>query len=96
MKFMTDFGRTPKINGSAGRDHYPYAYSVVLVGGGIRGGQVYGSSDLLGAYPHNLPCRPNDLHATIFRALGISTDSFLVDDLDRPLPLTDGQPLPLF
>ena len=94
--FMTDFGRTPKINGSAGRDHYPYAYSVVLAGGGIRGGQVYGSSDLLGAYPHNLPCRPNDLHATIFRALGISTDSFLVDDLDRPLPLTDGQLLPLF
>lgn len=68
---LGDFGRTPKINGSAGRDHYPHAYSVVLAGGGIRGGQVYGSSDRHGAFPHNLPCGPNDLHATIFKALGI-------------------------
>ena len=94
--FITDFGRTPKINGSAGRDHYPHAYSVVLAGGGIRGGQVYGSSDSLGAHPHNLPCRPNDLHATIFRALAIPPDSYLTDNLGRPLPITDGQPLPLF
>ncbi|MCY2946465.1 MAG: DUF1501 domain-containing protein [Planctomycetota bacterium] len=93
---LGDFGRTPKINGSAGRDHYPHAYSVVLAGGGIRGGQVYGSSDRHGAFPHNLPCGPNDLHATIFKALGIPLDSVMNDLLNRPHHLTDGQPLPLF
>lgn len=92
---MGDFGRTPKVNGGAGRDHYPYAFSVALAGGGIRGGQVYGSSDRHGAFPHNLPCGPNDLHATIFQALGISLDTVLHDLLGRPHPLTDGQPLPL-
>ncbi len=93
---MGDFGRTPKINGNSGRDHYPYSFSVVLAGGGIRGGQVYGSSDRLGAFPHNLPCRPNDLHATIFEAMDISPDSVLYDNLNRPHKICDGRPLPLF
>ncbi|MCH8830864.1 MAG: DUF1501 domain-containing protein, partial [Planctomycetes bacterium] len=92
--FLTDFGRTPKINGGAGRDHYPHAFSVVLAGGGIRGGQVYGSSDKLGAHPHHLPCGPNDLHATIFQSLGIPVDAFLSDNLGRPHQITDGKPLP--
>src|SRR5436305_3422779 len=52
---LTDFGRTPRVNGSAGRDHYPYCYSVALAGGGIRGGQVYGSSDRIGAFPQDRP-----------------------------------------
>lgn len=94
--FLTEFGRTPRINGSAGRDHYPSCYSVALAGGGIRGGQVHGSSDRLGAFPRDLPCGPNDLHATIFRALGIPLDAHLVDNLGRSFPLTDGRPLPLF
>src|SRR4030095_9731642 len=51
VAILTDFGRTPKINGGAGRDHYPSVYSVVLTGGGIRGGQIYGSSDGTGALP---------------------------------------------
>jgi hypothetical protein len=93
---MGDFGRTPKINGGAGRDHYPYCFSVALAGGGIRGGQVYGSSDSIAAYPHNLPCGPNALHATIFQSLGIPLDAELFDRLNRPQRLTDGQPLPLF
>ncbi len=93
---LGDFGRTPKINGSAGRDHYPHAFSVVLAGGGIQGGQVYGSTDRLGAFPHHLPCGPNDLHATIFQALGIPLHSTLFDLLNRPHHLTDGKPLPLF
>jgi hypothetical protein len=93
---MGDFGRTPKINGGAGRDHYPYSFSIVLAGGGIRGGQVYGSSDKIGAYPHNLPCRPNDIHATIFKAMNISPDAILYDNLNRPHEICDGRPLPLF
>ena len=93
---MGDFGRTPKINGGAGRDHYPYSFSVALAGGGIRGGQVYGSSDKIGAYPHDLPCRPNDIHATIFEALKISPDAILYDNLNRPHKICDGRALPLF
>ena len=93
--FLTEFGRTPRINVSAGRDHYPYCYSVALAGGGIRGGQVYGSSDRLGAFPRDLPCGPNDLHATIFDVLGIPLDAYLQDGSGRPLPITDGRVLPL-
>ena len=92
-----DFGRTPKINGAAGRDHHPYCYSVVFAGGGIQGGQVYGASDPIGAYPAQSPCAPHDLHATVFQALGIPLLSELKDQFDRPRYLCDaGQPLPLF
>lgn len=93
--WLTEFGRTPKISGN-GRDHYPLCYSVAFAGGGIRGGQVYGRSDRRGAEPAELACGPNDLHATIFQALGIPLDSHLQDNLGRPLAITDGQPLPLF
>jgi hypothetical protein len=93
---LTDFGRTPRVNGGAGRDHYPNAYSIFLAGGGIRGGQVYGSSDNHGAFPRDLPTGPADVHATIFRAMGIPLDSMLRDGTGRPHALTTGQPLPLF
>jgi uncharacterized protein (DUF1501 family) len=93
---LTDFGRTPRVNGSAGRDHYPDAYSIFLAGGGIRGGQVYGSSDRLGAFPRDNPTGPADVHATIFQALGIPLDTHLHDATGRPYPLCDGRPLPLF
>ena len=94
--WLTEFGRTPKINRGAGRDHYPFCYSVVFAGGGVRGGQVYGRSDRHAAEPADLPCGPNDLHATIFHALGIPQETQLVDNLGRPFPVTDGLPLPLF
>jgi hypothetical protein len=94
--WLTEFGRTPKINGASGRDHYPNVYSVVLAGGGVRGGQVYGRSDRHAAEPAELPCGPNDLHATIFHALGIPADAQLEDNLGRPLSVTDGRALPLF
>jgi hypothetical protein len=68
---------------------------VALAGGGIRGGQVYGSSDRHGAFPRDLPCGPNDLHATIFQALGIPLESALTDLQGRPQAITDGRPLPL-
>lgn len=93
---LTDFGRTPNINGGAGRDHYPDAYSIALAGGGIQGGQVYGSSDQHGAYPKSLACTPPDVHATIFHALGISPRSQLRDMLNRPRDICDGEILPLF
>jgi hypothetical protein len=92
---LTDFGRTPKINRSAGRDHYPGVYSLFLAGGGIRGGQVYGSSDAHGAFPRSKACGPADVHATIFQALGISPRAELHDKLDRPLAICDGKALPL-
>jgi hypothetical protein len=94
--FMTEFGRTPRVNRNAGRDHYPLVYSMALAGGGIRGGQVYGSSDRLGALPHDHPVGPNDVHATIFQALGIPLDAHLRDMAGRIYPLTDGRVLPLF
>lgn len=93
---LTDFGRTPRINGGAGRDHYPNVYSVALAGGGIQGGQVYGSSDGNGAFPKTNACGPPDIHATIFRALGISPAAEIHDRLGRPFPVSDGQVLPLF
>jgi Protein of unknown function (DUF1501) len=93
---LTEFGRTPHVNRNAGRDHYPHCYSIALAGGGIRGGQVYGASDRIGALPSDQPCGPHDLHATIFHALGIPTDATLIDPLGRSFPITDGRILPLF
>lgn len=94
--WLTEFGRTPRLNGGAGRDHFPNCYSVAFAGGGIRGGQVYGRSDRIAAAPLDQPCGPNDLHATIFHALGIPLNAHLEDTLGRPLALTDGRVLPLF
>jgi hypothetical protein len=93
---MTDFGRTPKINKKGGRDHHPAVYSQIMAGGGIRGGQVYGSSDRNGARPTSDPCTPSDFHATVFKAMGINHRSELHDQLGRPIPISNGQPLPLF
>jgi uncharacterized protein (DUF1501 family) len=92
---LTDFGRTPHINGGAGRDHYPNVYSVALAGGGIQGGQVYGTSDGKGAYPKTQPCGPPDIHATIFQLLGISPRAEIRDMLGRAFPVSDGEVLPL-
>jgi len=92
---LTDFGRTPKINAEAGRDHYPNVYSVFLSGGGIRGGRVYGSSDRHGAFPAHDACTPADVHATIFQSLGISPRAEIHDPLGRPFSVSDGQALPL-
>ena len=93
---LTDFGRTPKINGNAGRDHFPGVYSAVFAGGGIQGGQVYGKSNPTGFEPADKACGPPDLHATIFHALGINPEHMIYDMDDRPLPICDGKPLPLF
>lgn len=93
---LTDFGRTPKVNKNGGRDHYPAVYSTILAGGGIRGGQVYGSSNRSGTKPAADPCTPGDLHATVFKAMGIEHHKEIYDELGRPFQLCSGQPLPLF
>ena len=90
---MGEFGRTPKINASAGRDHWPNCYSVVLAGGGVRGGTTFGSSDKLGAYPDTDAVTPADLAATLFRRFGLDPDREVIDLTGRPYKLADGQPI---
>jgi hypothetical protein len=92
--WMGDFGRTPIINSKAGRDHWPQCYSVVLAGGGIRGGQVVGESDATGATPRERPVTPADIHATIFTALGYDPRAINFHTSDgRPMPLSTGNPI---
>lgn len=79
-----EFGRTPRINNNAGRDHWGAVYSTVLAGGGIRGGQAYGSSDKVGGQPVDHPVHVRDLFATIYHALGFSHDANVFDPLGRP------------
>lgn len=88
-----DFGRTPKINSDAGRDHWPPCQTVLMAGGGVQGGRVYGSSDKTGAYPHENPVLPDDITATIFHALGFDPATHIVDQLNRPMPISAGRPI---
>jgi hypothetical protein len=88
---MAEFGRTPRINARAGRDHWGFVYSLALAGGGIRGGQVYGSSDRVGGFPRDGRVQPQDVTATIFHALGYEPDTEIHDNLGRPLPISRGE-----
>jgi hypothetical protein len=90
---MGEFGRTPKINGNAGRDHWPNCYSVILAGGGVRGGITYGSSDKMGAYPDSDGVSPGDLAATLFWRFGLDPAQDIVDLTGRPYTLAIGQPI---
>jgi hypothetical protein len=91
--WMAEMGRTPRINKGAGRDHWSFCYSLVLAGGGIRGGQVYGSSDKSGAYPSTNPVSPADIAATISHCLGIDPRTHITDQQGRPLVVGEGNPL---
>ena len=85
---LGDFGRTPKINGNdAGRDHWNYCYTILLAGGGIKPGFVYGASDKIGAFPARNPTSPGDVIATLYHLLGVPHDRLIRDQLDRPLRL---------
>ncbi len=88
---LSEFGRTPKMNGRAGRDHWGHVFSVALAGGGIRGGQVHGASDKIGGHPKEGRVPPQDLLATVFHCLGYQPDTEVHDTLGRPLPLSRGQ-----
>lgn len=90
---MGEFGRTPKINGTAGRDHWPNCYSVMLAGGGVRGGMTLGTSDKQAAYPEADGVTPADLAATLFWRFGIDPTRELPDLTGRPYKLADGQPI---
>jgi Protein of unknown function (DUF1501) len=88
-----EFGRTPKINGAAGRDHWGHVFSFALAGAGICTGQVYGSSDRDGAYPARDAVTGGDLTATLFHALGIDPESTFRDPEGRDHRLTLGTPI---
>ena len=90
---MGEFGRTPKINANAGRDHWPNCYSVVLAGGGVREGFTFGSSDKMGAYPDTDAVNPGDLAATLFWRFGLDPAHEMVDLTGRPYTLASGQPI---
>src|SRR5205823_4116233 len=92
--WMGEFGRSPRINNLAGRDHWPRCYTALVAGGGVRRGSVYGSSDKTGAFPATDPMRPDDLAATIFDLLGIDPRTEIRDALNRPLPIAQGDPIP--
>jgi len=88
-----EFGRTPTVNNQAGRDHWPHAYTTLLAGGGVRGGQVHGASDAKGAHVADKPVAPADLLATMWHQLGIDPNMTIHDNLARPHALSRGRVL---
>jgi hypothetical protein len=86
----SEFGRTPKINPDAGRDHWPKVFSVVLAGGGVKRGLVYGASDAIAAEPADAPLTVEDLATTVYHCLGIVADKELVAPGNRPVEIVDG------
>jgi hypothetical protein len=90
---MGEFGRTPKINAEGGRDHWPDCYTVLLAGGGVRGGAAYGASDRLAAYPASDPVTPGDLAATIFWRFGFDPATEIHDRTGQPHRLATSEPL---
>jgi hypothetical protein len=88
-----EFGRTPKINKNQGRDHWGAVQSGVLAGGGIKGGEVYGTTDRDSAYPTSKPVSPEDMLATIYHSMGIAPESEIHDPFGRPHRVVSGSPL---
>jgi hypothetical protein len=86
----SEFGRTPKINGTAGRDHWPKVFSVVLAGGGIKKGFVYGTSDATATEPEDDPLNVEDWATTVYHQLGINADKELMAPGGRPQEIVDG------
>ena len=93
LVWMGEFGRTPRINQNAGRDHWARCWSVVVGGGAIRGGQVYGATDEDGMAVSRDLVRIGDVFATIYKGMGLDPDTQVRDNLGRPLKIADGKPL---
>jgi len=91
--WMGEFGRTPKINKNASRDHWPDCYTALLAGGGVKRGFVYGASDQTASYPVENPVRPDDLAATIYHLLGIDPHTEVRNTQQRPVLIADGKPV---
>jgi uncharacterized protein (DUF1501 family) len=87
---VSEFGRSPRLDGNGGRGHWGHVFSVALAGGGIRGGTVYGASDAQAAWPKDGRVSPEDLHATMLTLMGISPEKELIDPLGRPIALSRG------
>ncbi|MBI3411856.1 MAG: DUF1501 domain-containing protein, partial [Planctomycetes bacterium] len=93
--FLTEFGRTPRINREGGRDHWGNAGSLFFAGGGVRGGQVIGGTDRHAAHPTGARYGPWDVAATTYRAVGIDPETILYDRQHRPIPvLAQGEVIP--
>jgi hypothetical protein len=86
----TEFGRTPKINKDNGRDHWPKVFSILLAGGGVKRGQIYGSSDPTASEPYADPLTVADMATTIYHQMGINADKELMAPGDRPIEIVDG------
>jgi hypothetical protein len=91
--WMGEFGRTPKINEKASRDHWPQCYTALLAGGGVKRGYVHGESDKTGSFPARDPVRPDDLAATLYHLLGIDPATEVYDQSNRPLMISSGKPV---
>lgn len=87
----SEFGRTPKINATNGRDHWPRVFSTLVAGGGFRGGEVYGESNSLGAEVEEHPVSPEDLSATVFHLAGIDHNKHLMTLDQRPIAISSGK-----
>jgi hypothetical protein len=88
--WMGEFGRTPRVNQNAGRDHWARCWSVVVGGGGLKGGQVYGSTNRDGTDVQDNPCSVGDLFATLFKGLGIDPKLQIRDNIGRPTDMAPG------
>jgi hypothetical protein len=86
----TEFGRTPRINTMAGRDHWPAAFSIVMAGAGLKTGQVIGATDKIGAAVTDRPTTPADMAATVLSILGIDPNTILTTPQGRPIQLVSG------
>jgi hypothetical protein len=84
-----EFGRTPKVNPAGGRDHWPQCWTMLMAGGGVKGGQAIGSSDEIGAMPKDRPTTPAEVAATVYYGLGIDLELELPGAQGRPIPLVD-------
>jgi uncharacterized protein (DUF1501 family) len=87
---MGEMGRTPKINGVAGRDHWPQCGFSLLFGGGVREGSVHGSTDSIGAWPASHPVSPADFVATVYRLMGVDPHLTVRDRGGRPISIAHG------
>lgn len=92
---LSEFGRTPRINPTGGRDHWPQCWTVNFAGGGVKGGRAIGRSDEIGAYPVERPVQPKEIVATMYHALGIDLETHLPGPAGRPFPLVDVGTLPI-
>ena len=90
MVVTSEMGRTPKINGNGGRDHWTHCYGTLFAGAGIKGGAGYGSSDAQAAYVKDLPVSPADVCCTVYQALGIDPDMTVPDKAGRPVAINQG------